>query len=227
MAADKKNLKIVIAGEGGQGVQAIGELLAAAADRSGQQALYIPNFGVEQRGGVSIAFVQISGEKIGFPKFQKADLLAVLSPRSVTRTKGYLKPGTIYLYDESALKAPEIDDRTMGIQGWETIAPEAFAKMVGVEEGAGVSPPAGAGLIRCGIPAAQLAKDELNPRVANVIILGAIVSLIKVVPLEQVKAALEEKFAEKFRQRPELREMNYQALEIGRKAGRKPVDNHD
>ncbi|NLW55286.1 MAG: pyruvate oxidoreductase subunit gamma [Firmicutes bacterium] len=226
MAAENRRLKIVIAGEGGQGVQAIGELLAEAAYRSGQQALYIPNFGVEQRGGVSIAFVQISTEKIGFPKFQKADLLAVLSPRSVERTKGYLKPGTIYLYDESAIKAPEIDDRTIGIQGWETIAPEAFAKMEGTEEGAGVRPPSGQGLIRRGVPAAQLAKAELNPRVSNVIIFGAIVSLIEVLPLEHVKAALEEKFAEKFRQRPELRELNYKALEMGLEAGRKPAANH-
>jgi len=136
----------------------------------------------------------------------------------VERTRGYLKPGTIYLYDESAIKAPEIDDRTIGIQGWETVAPEAFARMVGTEEGTGVRPPGGAGLIRRGIPAAQLAKDKLNPRVANVIICGAIAVLLGVLPLEQVKAALEEKFADKFRQRPELREMNYQALEMGRKA---------
>lgn len=219
MDPENKMLKIVIAGEGGQGVQSIGELLAEAAYISGQQALYIPNFGVEQRGGVSIAFVQISTGKIGFPKFQKADLLAVLSQRSVERTKGYLKPGTVYLYDESEIKAPEIDDRTVGIQGWDSIAPEAFAKLVGTEKGAAVDPPAGHGLILRGIPAAKRAKAELTPRVFNVIILGAIVSLIKVLPLEQVKIALEKKFQEKFQQRPELREMNYQALEIGLKMG--------
>ena len=63
-------------------------------------------------------------------------------------------------------------------------------------KGPGVRPPSGQGLIRRGVPAAQLAKAELNPRVSNVIIFGAIVSLIEVLPLEHVKAALEEKFAE-------------------------------
>ena len=47
--------KIAAAGEGGQGVQALAETLALAAYRAGLNALYIPNFGIEQRGGVSLA----------------------------------------------------------------------------------------------------------------------------------------------------------------------------
>ncbi|NLM37728.1 MAG: pyruvate oxidoreductase subunit gamma, partial [Firmicutes bacterium] len=136
---ERKVLKIIIAGEGGQGVQTIGELLAEAAFHSGKQALYIPNFGVEQRGGVSVAYVQIAEEAIGAPKFAKADLLTVLSKRSADRTKGYLRPGTVYLYEESALAAPVVADRAVGIQGYETVAPEGFAKMVGDE--AGEAPP--------------------------------------------------------------------------------------
>ena len=57
--------KIVLAGEGGQGVQSIAKILVEAGYEAGKQILYIPNFGVEQRGGVSIAFCQISDEKIG------------------------------------------------------------------------------------------------------------------------------------------------------------------
>ncbi|PIU02197.1 ketoisovalerate oxidoreductase, partial [Candidatus Shapirobacteria bacterium CG09_land_8_20_14_0_10_49_15] len=52
-------MKIIFAGEGGQGVQVIAEILAKAAFWDGQPSLYIPNFGVEQRGGVSLAFVVI------------------------------------------------------------------------------------------------------------------------------------------------------------------------
>ena len=78
--------KIALAGEGGQGVQSLAEILAEAANQEGKQALYIPNFGVEQRGGVSIAYVQISDGPIGAPKFQKADILIPLSPRAIRRT---------------------------------------------------------------------------------------------------------------------------------------------
>lgn len=211
----EKTWKILIAGEGGQGVQSIGELLAEAAFQAGKEALYIPNFGVEQRGGVSIAFVQIADGAIGAPKFQKADLLAVLSKRSAERTKGYLRPGSIYLYDQSALQAPVIDDRTVGIQGYETVAPEGFAKMVGAGTGPSPEPPAGDGVRVVGIPAAQVAKAELTNRVLNIIVLGAIVKLIQVLSPAQLEAAIENKFGEKFRQDPELKTLNFQALAKG------------
>jgi 2-oxoglutarate ferredoxin oxidoreductase subunit gamma len=212
---ENKRWKIIIAGEGGQGVQSIGELLAEAAFRSGKQALYIPNFGVEQRGGVSVAYVQIADGAIGAPKFQKADLLAVLSKRAAERTKGYLRPGSIYLYDQSALQAPAIDDRSIGIQGYETVAPEGFAQMVGAETESPLEPPAKDQVRALGIPAAQVAKGELTTRVFNIIVLGAIVRLIQDLSLPQVEAAIEQKFREKFRSNPELRALNLQALTKG------------
>jgi 2-oxoglutarate ferredoxin oxidoreductase subunit gamma len=212
---ENKRWKIIIAGEGGQGVQSIGELLAEAAFRSGKQPLYIPNFGVEQRGGVSVAYVQIADGAIGAPKFQKADLLAVLSKRAAERTKGYLRPGSIYLYDQSALQAPAIDDRSIGIQGYETVAPEGFAQMVGAETESPLEPPAKDQVRALGIPAAQVAKGELTTRVFNIIVLGAIVRLIQDLSLPQVEAAIEQKFREKFRSNPELRALNLQALTKG------------
>jgi len=94
-------LRIALAGEGGQGVQSIAEILAEAAYNENQQALYIPNFGLEQRGGVSIAFLQFSDKRIGAPKFQKADIVIALSERAVERTRGYSGPETLYVYDSS------------------------------------------------------------------------------------------------------------------------------
>ena len=81
-------IRIALAGEGGQGVQSIAEIMAEAAYENNQQALYIPNFGLEQRGGVSIAFIQFSEARIGAPKFQKADVVVALSARAVARTIG-------------------------------------------------------------------------------------------------------------------------------------------
>ena len=73
------NSRIVIGGEGGQGVQAAADILAQAAFEEGKEALYIPNFGIEQRGGVSLTFVQIGTEPVGSPKFQIAYLIVALS----------------------------------------------------------------------------------------------------------------------------------------------------
>lgn len=83
-------MKILIAGEGGQGIQAIAEILAKASFYDGKHSTYIPNFGVEQRGGVSLAFVIINNEPIPYPKFEKAEILAILSDRSIERIQDYI-----------------------------------------------------------------------------------------------------------------------------------------
>ena len=82
-------VRVALAGEGGQGVQSVAEILAEAAYNENKQAIYIPNFGLEQRGGVSIAFIQVSDERIGAPKFNKADVVIAMSERAVGRTAGY------------------------------------------------------------------------------------------------------------------------------------------
>ncbi|MGE5395915.1 MAG: 2-oxoacid:acceptor oxidoreductase family protein [Chitinophagales bacterium] len=100
-------IKIALAGEGGQGVQSVAEILAEAAYNEGKQAIYIPNFGLEQRGGVSIAFLQVSDKRIGAPKFNKADIVVALSERAVVRSHNYSGPDTIFVYDSSFSVQPE------------------------------------------------------------------------------------------------------------------------
>ena len=100
--------KIVLAGEGGQGVQSIAKILVEAGYEAGKQILYIPNFGVEQRGGVSIAFCQISDEKIGEPRFAKGDIIIMLSDRAIDRCEAYVSENSTVVYDTSVCtKKPE------------------------------------------------------------------------------------------------------------------------
>ena len=100
--------RIALAGEGGQGVQSIAEILVEAAYNQNQQTLYIPNFGLEQRGGVSIAFIQFSDQRIGAPKFNRADVVIAVSERAVPRTAVYSGPETIFVYDSSIEVGPEV-----------------------------------------------------------------------------------------------------------------------
>jgi len=83
-------LKILIAGDGGQGVQTIADLICRTAFKKDKQVSHIPNYGLEQRGGVSLAFIQISDEKIGYPKFTNADILVIMSDQARERAKQYL-----------------------------------------------------------------------------------------------------------------------------------------
>lgn len=178
-------IKIALAGEGGQGVQSIAEILAEAAYNENKQTIYIPNFGLEQRGGVSIAFIQFSDKRIGAPKFNKADVVIALSGRAVSRTATYSDKNTIYVYD-SGSKVEKED------------FPEEAKKIIG-------------------LPAIDTANHELHPRVFNIIIMGAVIGLTKVVSFEAAKEALEKKLGYKFEKSPELRELNFKALEIGKK----------
>ncbi len=185
-------VKIVLAGEGGQGVQAIANILAEAANAEGKEAIYIPNFGVEQRGGVSIAYVQIDDKTIGSPKFPKADIVMALSPRSVERTARYVDERTTFVYDSSLISTEDKGED-------------------GVEK---VELPKNAGNI-IGIPANDIAKTELHPRVFNVMILGAVIKATGVVSEDRIKQAVQEKFGTKFEENPELKDLNFRALEKG------------
>lgn len=228
-----KVIKIAVAGEGGQGVQSIAQILAESAYDEGKNALYIPNFGVEQRGGVSIAFLQISDGPIGAPRFIEADILIPVSPRAVKRTKMHAGKNTVYIYDNSLIQEGEVNDNIVGWQYFDVTPPcptaaapneDARGGIVAGEPktcsftkpGPGVDPkdiPEVKKVIA--IPANDLAKNELHPRVFNIIILGAIIAATDVLPLDSIKKALEKNLGDKFEANPKLREMNYAALERG------------
>lgn len=106
-------LKIIVSGEGGQGIQTIAKILQRAAFNNNKETLYVPNFGVEQRGGVSIAYLQISDEKIYYPKFQTADIAAVLSGRSVERVRDHIGANTLILYNSSLIKKINLKARAL------------------------------------------------------------------------------------------------------------------
>lgn len=178
-----KAVKIILAGEGGQGVQSVAEIIAEAANEQGREALYIPNFGVEQRGGVSVAYLQIGDEPIGAPKFLTGDIVVALSDRAVHRTRQYVGPQTVFVYDS-------------GIEGVENDLPTNAKKILP-------------------IPAINVAKDELHPRVFNIIIMGAVIKATGVVPEDRAKDAIEKKLGYKFEKNPKLRELNFKAIDRG------------
>jgi 2-oxoglutarate ferredoxin oxidoreductase subunit gamma len=66
-----------------------------------------------------------------------------------------------------------------------------------------------------GLPANKIANDELSSRVFNIIILGAVIKATNVIELQYVKQAMEQALGKKFAVKPELRELNHKALEMG------------
>ena len=96
--------KIVICGEGGQGVQSIAKIIATAAFEQGKKAVYVPYFSTEKRGGVTEAYAQIGDVVPAYPKFEKADLWVVLSQRAVDRIYEFLKEDTHVIVNSYLVK---------------------------------------------------------------------------------------------------------------------------
>lgn len=96
--------KIIISGEGGQGVQSIAKIIAYTAFLQGKKAVYVPYFSTEKRGGVTEAWAQVGDAEPAYPKFAKADLWVALSQRAVPRIANYLKDGTKVLVNASLVK---------------------------------------------------------------------------------------------------------------------------
>ena len=100
-----KNIKILIAGEGGQGVQTISKVLTEAAYHKGLEVSFVPNYGVEQRGGVSLGYIKFGKSKINYPKFIIADIAVFLSERSVGRAEDYVNKDSIIIYNQDFVKS--------------------------------------------------------------------------------------------------------------------------
>jgi 2-oxoglutarate ferredoxin oxidoreductase subunit gamma len=177
------SLKILLGGEGGQGVQSVAAVVAEAAYAEGNEVLYIPNFGVEQRGGVSIAFLQISDQPIAAPKFRYADVVVALSQRAVARTEQYVGLRTVFLHDSA-------------VGGVEDLLAGRAARIIA-------------------IPALETCRRESDPKVFNMVIMGALLGQTDAVSLEGAKAAVRGKMGARFAKQPELRELNEWAIDRG------------
>jgi len=86
-------IKILLAGEGGQGIQTIADVISKTSFEKGLNVSSIPNYGLEQRGGVSLSYIQISDEEIIYPRFSHPDILLILSDQARERTKQYQVSG--------------------------------------------------------------------------------------------------------------------------------------
>ncbi|MEK9183178.1 MAG: 2-oxoacid:acceptor oxidoreductase family protein [Patescibacteria group bacterium] len=86
--------KILLSGDGGQGIQLLSDIICRAAIDKGLFAVSIPNYGLEQRGGVSLSFAQIGVKEIFYPKFTKPDILLIMSEQARARTRQHQFPET-------------------------------------------------------------------------------------------------------------------------------------
>jgi len=175
----KKRTNIRMSGLGGQGVVTSAHLMAMAANRDGKFSISNPFFGAEKRMAPAESYCRIGPERIYdrgelvFP-----DIIMVFHPQVITLQKSYTAPfysgikkdGLIIINSNSELLSDE--DKEM------------LAKLnVAVYTFDGTS------------LALEIAGTELA---SNMAMIGAVTGISKVVTLEALDGALQERFGKKF-----------------------------
>lgn len=96
--------EIIIAGFGGQGVLAMGRLLAYAAMVQGKNVSWLPSYGPEMRGGTANCNVVLSDDLVGSPVVSKATCLIVLNTPSLDKFEDSVIPGGKILVNSSLIE---------------------------------------------------------------------------------------------------------------------------
>ena len=157
--------EIIISGFGGQGALFAGQLLAYAGMDCDKHVTWIPSYGPEMRGGTAHCTVVISDEPIGSPMVRHPSAVIALNLPSLDKYEGLVKPGGLLIYNSSLV------DRTVYRSDVRVIA----------------------------VPANDISLEETAPlldagpgdaRLANVVMLGALIQATGLLSLEAIEAAL-------------------------------------
>lgn len=95
--------RIVVAGFGGQGVMAIGQLLTYAGMIENRHVSWLPSYGPEMRGGTANCNVIVSDEAIGAPVIEEASAVIVMNKPSLDKFEDNVIRGGKLLINSSLI----------------------------------------------------------------------------------------------------------------------------
>lgn len=162
-------MKILLAGEGGQGVQTVAKIITEAAQNTGLNTSYIPSFGVEQRGGVSLAYIQIDHGDIPYPRFEQADIVVAFCNRAIEPITKYLNDNTLFIYDNVAILDSSLETIKSKIKKY------------------------------IAVPAQKVAQEKYSTKALNMIFLGALSAQLKEITFAKVEEALTNTLGDKLK----------------------------
>jgi len=102
-SADNLDLRVKIAGFGGQGVLMLGEVLAEAGLDAGLEVSWLPSYGPEMRSGTSNCHVRLGSRPIDSPLVSRPNALVALNEPSLRKFLASVEPGGWVLYNGAAL----------------------------------------------------------------------------------------------------------------------------
>ena len=99
------DLRIKVAGFGGQGVLMLGEVLAEAGLEAGYEVSWLPSYGPEMRSGTSNCHVRLASHAIDSPLVSRPNVLLALNEPSLRKFLPAVEEGGIVLYNGSEIPA--------------------------------------------------------------------------------------------------------------------------
>jgi 2-oxoisovalerate ferredoxin oxidoreductase beta subunit len=175
--AQELDLRIKVAGFGGQGVLMLGEVLAEAGLEAGYEVSWLPSYGPEMRSGTSNCQVRIGSRSVDSPLVSRPNILLALNEPSLRKFLPTVEEGATVIYN-------------------------------GAEIPPGCSRP---DVRIVALPVTQLADELGSSKVANVVMLGALLQATAILDEERVVGALH-----KLVKSAKFFELDMQALARGR-----------
>lgn len=105
-----KDLNIIFAGFGGQGVLFAGKIAAYAGLLEGREVSWLPSYGPEMRGGTANCSVCFSDEPIGSPLITTPDVLVALNQPSFDKFKDSVVEGGTVIADATMIKNTQVKE---------------------------------------------------------------------------------------------------------------------
>jgi len=99
------DVKMILAGFGGQGILFLGKVISYAGLVDGKEVSWLPSYGPEMRGGTCNCSVCVSDEPISSPLVTAPDVLVALNNPSLDKFIGKVTPGGTVLVDSSLVTA--------------------------------------------------------------------------------------------------------------------------
>ncbi|MEE8717362.1 MAG: 2-oxoacid:acceptor oxidoreductase family protein [Coriobacteriales bacterium] len=160
--APRRELRMVFAGFGGQGILFAGKLIAYAGLEDDRQLSWMPSYGPEMRGGTASCSVTLSDEPIGSPLVLEPDVLVALNQPSLEKYAPRVEPGGIVIANT-------------------TLCPDLSCAEARATDG----------VTTIGIPATELAEANGMKGLANIICVGRLWAATRLCPWDKLQLGLE------------------------------------
>lgn len=95
--------KIIVAGFGGQGSLALGQMLAYSAMYDNKEVTWLPSYGPEMRGGTANCSVVISDEPVASPIIARPNCLIAMNKPSLDKFVNAVVPGGTIIVNSSLI----------------------------------------------------------------------------------------------------------------------------